>query len=676
MRRDWLITITVIFFALFVCVCMGLSTFYGLRMLFSRVSVESKPLSAAEAPTEVPVVISPTTVPTMSARVIPRKIEVGHETANAIKNAELPLNDLRDIVRRLKGISNIPLTVAESSVNLSVGAQDEFWVSNADTNEFFLIKATLQSFSDHVYLWVQDGLSFDEREVQKLTERFEGEMYLRTREFFGSEWNPGIDGDPHLYILYVRGLGNQLAGYISSADEEHPLAHKFSNAHELIFLNADNVDLGQDYALGVLVHEYQHLIHMNRDRNEASWVNEGFSELAVFLNGFSVGSELSYISDPDLQLNDWPDDLENTLPHYGASFLFLNYFLDRFGEQATNELVGQPGDGLDGVDQVLEQIDARDPLSGQLITADDVFMDWVIASFLKDDRVSDGRYTYNNFPNAPQAEATETIKKCPQSTLTRDVHQYGVDYIRIQCRGDYVLQFEGSVYTEVVPSDVYSGDYYLWSNRGDESDATLTRSFDFRDREGPLTLTYWTWYDLEEDYDYVFVEASEDGEFWEILITPSGTPENPSGSNHGWGYNGSSDGWVQEQVDLSEFAGKEVKIRFEYITDPAVTGEGMLLDDISIPEIEYTTGFEDSMDGWQANGWIRMGNVLLQDYGLALILLGENTTEVLYIPLEQDMTTEIPLNIEGKIDEAVLVVTGKTRYTRQKAVYKIRVLER
>ena len=35
-----------------------------------------------------------------------------------------------------------------------------------------------------------------------------------------------------------------------------------------------------------------------------------------------------------------------------------------------------------------------------------------------------------------------------------------------------------------------------------------------------------------------------------------------------------------EEVDLSQFAGKKVQIRFEYITDAAINGEGFLLDDV------------------------------------------------------------------------------------------------
>ena len=98
-----------------------------------------------------------------------------------------------------------------------------------------------------------------------------------------------------------------------------------------------------------------------------------------------------------------------------------------------------------------------------------------------------------------RASATETINSCPQAPLTRDVHQYGVDYIAIECEGDYTLSFTGSTVTGLLPADPYSGEYAFWSNKGDESDMTLTREFDFTSVSGPIEFSFRTWYDIEED---------------------------------------------------------------------------------------------------------------------------------------------------------------------------------
>jgi hypothetical protein len=202
----------------------------------------------------------------------------------------------------------------------------------------------------------------------------------------------------------------------------------------------------------------------------------------------------------------------------------------------------------------------------------------------------------------------------------------------------------------------------------------LTREFDFRDVSGPITLNYQIWYDLEEDYDYVFLEISTNGKDWRIIRTPSSTSENPSGNSYGWGYNGLSGNggtWIEETVDLSGYAEEIIQIRFEYITDAAVHGEGLLLDSVSVPEIGYFSGFEEDDGGWAAEGFVRVENSLPQYYRLALIHLGP-TPSVEYLALSEGNQLELELNAKGDGNyPAVLVVTGTTRFTRQKADYRI-----
>ena len=305
------------------------------------------------------------------------------------------------------------------------------------------------------------------------------------------------------------------------------------------------------------------------------------------------------------------------------------------------------------------------------IKADDVFVDWTIANFLKDGSVADGRYTYHNFENSPQAQDTEEVTKCPQGQKKKVVQQYGVDYIRISCEGQYTLNFQGETTVGVLPENALSGDYSFWSNKGDESDMTLTQEFDFTGVSGDLTLNYWTWYDLEVDYDYLYLEVSEDGQKWEIITTPDCTTEDPSGNSYGCGYNGVTDSWVEQKIDLTPWAGKKVQLRFEYITDAAVNGEGFLLDDVSIPAIGYATDFETDNGGWQAAGWVRIENKLPQTYRVTLIRMGAETT-VIPVELSAEQNFSLPLNIAAG-EEVVLVVSGTTRFTRMPAFYYIEI---
>ena len=60
-------------------------------------------------------------------------------------------------------------------------------------------------------------------------------------------------------------------------------------------------------------------------------------------------------------------------------------------------------------------------------------------------------------------------------------------------------------------------------------------------------------------------------------------------------------------------------VRFEYITDDAVTQPGLIIDDVSIPEIGYSEDFENGAGDWVSEGWLLMDNVLPQDFVVQLV---------------------------------------------------------
>lgn len=610
---------------------------------------------------------TPTPEPVMTR---PMVETASFETIEKLKDAIVPENDPYELTCRLKGLCDVPKELEPPAVPLEVGAQEKFWIMNSNTNEHFQIDATLLYITPHSYFWAENGVEVDMDDLKALMDTFESKIYPTDRDFFGSEWTPGVDGDPHIYVIYARNIGSTVAGYFNSSDSYNPLAREYSNGHETYVLGASQ-RLRREYTYSTLAHEFVHMIQFASDRNEASWMSEGFAELGVFLNGYGTGGkDWRYAQNPDLQLTDWVDPNSPDFgPHYGSSFLYVLYYLDRFGEEATRALNSNPENDLTSVDDTLRALGIVDPQTGQAITADDVFLDWAITMFVQDASVEDGRYVFHNYPNAPRTSATETVTECVGSAFTRSVHQYGIDYIGVECPGDFTLHFEGSTVTGLLPTDVYSGAYSFWSNKGDGSDMTLTREFDFMNVSSPITFSYWTWYDIEEDWDYLYLEVSEDGRTWEIVKTPSGTDSDPMGNSFGWGYTGSTDGWIQEEVDLSAYAGKKVYVRFEYITDAALHYEGLLLDDVRVDAIGYATDFETDEGGWVAEGFVRVQNVLPQTFRLALIIQGRETT-VQIIEVQADQTADIPLSLQPG-ETATLVITGTTRFTREPAVYHI-----
>ncbi|HUI88383.1 MAG TPA: hypothetical protein VLX61_06625 [Anaerolineales bacterium] len=605
---------------------------------------------------------------------------VSQETWNTLDQTAMPYDDLYDLACRLKSICNVSHTLSAPAVPFQVGDQQKFWLLNEDTAANFQVNATLRYITPHSYFWVEAGVKADDKDIKALMDTFENKIYPTDRQFFGSEWTPGVDNDPHIYVLYAGGIGRSVGGGFAEPDEYNPLVFKYSNGHEMFVFNADNESLSDQYTYGTLAHEFQHMIHWSLDPGETAWMNEGFSQVAMFLNGYTIGgSDSTYAQNPDIPLTDWSSLSDNpfiTDEHYGQSFLFLLYFLDRFGSPATQALVKDKEHSLPSVDDTLKNLNITDPQTGKLVTADDVVIDWLVAMYLKDGSVGDGRYTYHNYPDAPQTHDTKTVTTCPQPPTDLSVNQYGVEYIDISCSGNSTLSFEGSTEVNLLPTTPHSGRYAFWSNDGDEIDTTLTHDFDFTNVSAPIQMSYWTWYEQEKGYDYTYLEASTDGQHWEIVRTPSCFDQDTSGNAYGCGYTGKSGGgdtsqWLNETVDLSRYAGEKVQLRFEYVTDPEVNYTGFLLDDVSIPVIHYASDFESDSGGWQANGFARVENDLPQTFRLALILKGGKTT-VQNITLTPDQTADIPLSLTAG-QNAVLVVTGTERFTRLSAGFTLEV---
>lgn len=125
-----------------------------------------------------------------------------------------------------------------------------------------------------------------------------------------------------------------------------------------------------------------------------------------------------------------------------------------------------------------------------------------------------------------------------------------------------------------------------YSTMGDNVDVVL----DVKEpvEVGPNTdLTFRTWYDIEEGYDFGWVLASADGgASWDTLKEYSGTD---------------TDHWDDVvTVDLSAYEGKEILIRFEYFTDGGVAQKGWELTDIAIENIVLPAS------AFSSGGWIRV----------------------------------------------------------------------
>lgn len=585
-----------------------------------------------------------------------------------------PTRDLRDLTLRLHPtIDDIPRTLGDAPPVYQVGDRQEFWVHELGQNRNFRITAELVHKTDVAYAWVEADRSYAAEPIINAVDRFSRRSYPAVVAFFGSEWNPGVDNDPRLHILHATGVGDGIAGYYSSADEYTVLAREDSNQKEIFYINLEWLNRTENYTYyeTVLAHEFQHMIHWYKDRNEETWVNEGMSEFAQEVAGFEPGTGFAhtFAMTPDTQLNTWGEESGGNGAHYGAAYLMMTYFAQRFGPEAMRTLVAHPANGLLGFDAVLAGL-------GESLRFDDLFADWVVANYVDDPNAlgREGVYGYRNFAQAPP-RLDMVYERYPTELRSTTVGNYATDYIALEHGandGPLTIHFRGETASRLAELEPYSGDYVWWSNRGDDFDTRLTREFDLSTvaAGAPVTMTAALWWDLEDHYDYGYVMASRDGESWTILSGPSSS-NGVNGNAFGPGYTGESNGWHSETFDLSAFAGAPVQIRFEMVTDDAINTRGFFVDDVAIPAIGYFGDFEAGVDGWLSEGWLLTDNQLTQRWIVQLLTLDDQVlTDVMRVDVDAAGRATIQTPPLGSEDDIVLAVSGATPGTTEPAAYE------
>ncbi|MEP7291121.1 MAG: hypothetical protein ABI835_05030 [Chloroflexota bacterium] len=536
-----------------------------------------------------------------------------YPTVAALEAAVIPLRDRVELAERLRGVdpATIPPTPA-SAVARQVGEQQDFTASNDDN--IVTIPATLRVVGEHIYLWVENGAQVNDSDLQALAGEFDSQIYPNVRDLWGSEASPGIDGDARIYGLFAHGLGASVAAYFAS---DHTFPREIvpvSNEHEMFFFNLDA--LGSGFSLrdvsSIVAHEFQHMIRANLQIDADTWLNEGLSEFTQyhFYDDLS-SSVLSFLSQPETQLNDWNADPNGRAANYGAAALFFIYFEQRYGLDAMRALSADYEQrGLQAVDDTLRAL--GEPGAPDSSGVNELFADWVMANGLFDAAYGDGRYGYTALPplRMPPVETADY----PYQERSR-ANQYGTVYhifTGLEGAAALDIQLDAPASTSLIPTLAASGVRFWYSNRADMGDARLTRAFDLSDVQS-ATLNYRVWYDTEADWDYGYVMVSDDdGATWNILSTPNSRTDDPQRVAYGAGYNGASGRWIDESLPLDAYAGEPILVRFEMITDDAVTRPGIALDDVRIPEIGYTDDFETDDGGWQAQGWLWTDNRLPQ----------------------------------------------------------------
>ena len=573
-----------------------------------------------------------------------------------------PERDYYRLARELMpGLGEVDPVVRRSAPALEVGHRETFRLVDLIATRQYEREFELRLVTPHAYWFFEEGIDVDQEALARSASEFENSIRPRVVGVFGEEWTPGVDGDPHLYIINanLRGVG----GYFNSADEYPSAIRPVSNEIEAIYINVQYLPPGTDIYSQVLAHELQHAIHWKADVSEETWVNEGLSELAVNIAGFPETSILEFRRAGPTSLIHWPVDGPGEGKNYGAGSLFMRYFSEHFGgRDDLRALLTEQGDGIEGLDAYLETIgyEARFP---------DVFRDWAVANLLDEDS---GPYGYADL--SMSLPVTRNLKGGDQ--LASTMPQYANEYIRLeQLPGPAILSFDGDSTTSLLPVDVDS--LCWWSNKGDVIDSTLTATIGLRDVDS-ATLTYDVWFSIEEDWDFAYVEVSEDGgSTWTILETPLSSTDDPLQVSFGPGYTGKSGGWQEEAIPLDQWAGQEILARFQYITDAAIHDHGLCLKDLRVwnPDTSVPGSVPDLISSIRFDGFVWTNNLVRQEFIVQVVYQGDGDSpnRVVQVPLDNDNHGEIRLESDPDARRIVAVVQSLAPSTRMPASYTMRL---
>ena len=550
--------------------------------------------------------------------------------------------------------AEIPRVVNREPRSYSDGRQDTFFLMDLENLEVYTSQFELRLVTPHAYWYVEEGLNVNQRDLERSAEIFEEEIYPRVTAVFGVEWSPGVDNDPHLNVINARLRG--VDGYYSFGDEYPESVSRFSNQREIIYVNTGNMRVGSPRYHEVLAHELQHAVHWAGDPTEETWINEGLSELAASLAGYRSGSGRQSLRSRPVSLVHWPLSSLATGTSYATASLFMHYLWEHYSRgDDLRALVSQQEDGIAGIDAYLEA-------SGYEERFRDVFRDWAVANFLDEQR---GPYSYGDL----QVRTNVLAFVDGFSQLTSEIPQYSVEYVGLTTADEPIrLRFRGSTVVPLLPTDVGPQGCW-WSNSGDSISSTLTRSIDL-DGVSQAILSYQVWYNLEENWDYAYVELSVDGgRTWKIMETANTSPENPVGNSYGPGYTGDSGGWLSESVDLAAFAGRgPVLLRFQYVTDDTLNGAGICFRDIAVTG----AGFDSAANGWEPDGFILTHNRVTQDYIVQVIQVGEEN-RVTNLVLDKSNTGEMTIAAPRDWDRLLVAVAALAPKTRVGAPYTLTV---
>lgn len=261
---------------------------------------------------------------------------------------------------------------------------------NFDLGSRSQVISTLVKTSNNLYFYVDKNWWDGQVEVKKteilanfdaLSIEFSNKIYPTLTSVFGSEWNPGVDGDSKIILLFHPMIEGS-AGYFRSTDEYLKLQTPDSNEKEMLYLSVSNIDSPQLKVF--LAHEFMHLITFNqKDRmngvSEEVWLNEARADYASTILGYDTvyeGSNLQkrmkdFLSNPSDSLTEWQEKKSD----YAVASVFMHYLVDNYSIKILSDSLKSKLVGIASLNESLLKNNSQEDF-------DKIFTNWTIANII------------------------------------------------------------------------------------------------------------------------------------------------------------------------------------------------------------------------------------------------------------------------------------------------------
>ncbi len=197
----------------------------------------TRPPARTEAPAaSTPAATQPSPLPTQP----PDALDEMANIAAAVPAAR----DQIALAEAFRNTGDLPAVARTAPLDVKVGDDEKFWVSDQLNDTSYEVTAQLRYAGPVVLMYVDTSLDVRQADIERSAKDFEQRIYPRTRQLFGEELAPGVDGDPRLTILNtaLRGAG----GYFSASDTVIKAANRFSNERDMFVIGVNSYPIGSD----------------------------------------------------------------------------------------------------------------------------------------------------------------------------------------------------------------------------------------------------------------------------------------------------------------------------------------------------------------------------------------------------------------------------------------------